>query len=386
LERRLDELADEAVTAITTEIPAYAVGTPGLASDVRAHVMAHYRAIVEVLATGVPAAPSRLGFIRAHAGRRVGQVSVGDFVHAFTLAQGLLWRALRDLPRQSQQGQVASADALLQYFEVAITLAAEVYLEYVDVQSAADERTRRDVVSDLLGGRALTAGRLSETAGRHGLSADSPAVVVSAVGAEGVLEPVALRASSRALADALRCEKPPLQVVRHDEIVLLANVAAAPAGLGGRVEQAHRRLANRGRPLTVGVSAVTHTLAGLPAAYDEAVLARTRAAAGSGLLVLADLGAFDFLTLHGDETARRLVDARLASFIQGDLEAGGLLLDTIEAYVASDLNVRKAAGRLHVHVNTAHYRLDRIAERTGLELRRLPDVMELVTAVRLLRP
>jgi DNA-binding PucR family transcriptional regulator len=40
--------------------------------------------------------------------------------------------------------------------------------------------------------------------------------------------------------------------------------------------------------------------------------------------------------------------------------------------------------RLHLHVNTAYYRLERIAERTGCYLRRLADVMELIIAIRLL--
>jgi DNA-binding PucR family transcriptional regulator len=51
--------------------------------------------------------------------------------------------------------------------------------------------------------------------------------------------------------------------------------------------------------------------------------------------------------------------------------------------VACDLNVRRAAERLHIHVNTAHYRIDRMAAKTGLDLRSIPDLMELVTAVRL---
>jgi len=41
---------------------------------------------------------------------------------------------------------------------------------------------------------------------------------------------------------------------------------------------------------------------------------------------------------------------------------------------------------LHLHVNTAYYRLERIAERTGLDLRKLPEVIDLLVAVRLLSP
>jgi DNA-binding PucR family transcriptional regulator len=48
------------------------------------------------------------------------------------------------------------------------------------------------------------------------------------------------------------------------------------------------------------------------------------------------------------------------------------------------MNAKTAAERLHLHVNTIYYRLERIAERTGCDLRRLADVMELLIAVRLL--
>ena len=53
-------------------------------------------------------------------------------------------------------------------------------------------------------------------------------------------------------------------------------------------------------------------------------------------------------------------------------------------FAESDLNAKIAAERLHLHVNTAYYRLEKIAERTGYDLRRLADVVELLIAVRLL--
>ena len=48
------------------------------------------------------------------------------------------------------------------------------------------------------------------------------------------------------------------------------------------------------------------------------------------------------------------------------------------------LNAEIAAQRLHVHVNTAYYRLERISERTGCDLRSFADLEELLIAIRLL--
>ena len=44
---------------------------------------------------------------------------------------------------------------------------------------------------------------------------------------------------------------------------------------------------------------------------------------------------------------------------------------------------KAASERLHVHVNTAHYRLGKIAERTGCDLRSISDVLELLIAINL---
>ena len=98
----------------------------------------------------------------------------------------------------------------------------------------------------------------------------------------------------------------------------------------------------------------------------------------------AHVGSDHRADLRDDETARRLIRPEVRRFVAEDVAAGGALIATLAAYAACDLNARTAARPLHLHVNTAYYRLDRIAERTGCDLRRFADVMELLIAVRLL--
>ena len=66
-----------------------------------------------------------------------------------------------------------------------------------------------------------------------------------------------------------------------------------------------------------------------------------------------------------------------------DREHGGHLIATLLAYADADLNAKAAAEALVIHPNTAHYRLGRIAEKTGTDLRRLSDVIDLLIAIRL---
>ncbi len=60
------------------------------------------------------------------------------------------------------------------------------------------------------------------------------------------------------------------------------------------------------------------------------------------------------------------------------------LVRTLLTYIAADLSIERAARELFVHPNTIRYRLRRLSTLTGLDVRRFFDLVELVTAVRLL--
>ena len=176
-----------------------------------------------------------------------------------------------------------------------------------------------------------------------------------------------------------------LAVVRQDEIVGVmplpqGGVAAAVTGL----RRSWTDLARRGVRLAMGVSTVHAGLPEVPEAYAEAQAARDGLGGSPGVLALSALSSFDYLVLRDDETARRLIRPQVRQFVADDLAADGTLITTLVEFAACDMNAKTAAERLHLHVNTAYYRLERIAMRTGCDLRRLADVMELLIAVRLL--
>lgn len=98
---------------------------------------------------------------------------------------------------------------------------------------------------------------------------------------------------------------------------------------------------------------------------------------------MSDLSAFEYLTLRPDPTASRLIAPAIQEFVAQDAEEGAPLVTTLREYIACDLNARRAADSLHIHVNTAHYRLGRIAERTGRDLRNVSDLLEILIAARL---
>ena len=75
------------------------------------------------------------------------------------------------------------------------------------------------------------------------------------------------------------------------------------------------------------------------------------------MLSLADMSAFEYLTLRNDAAARRLIAPEIEAFVAEDREHGGHLIATLLAYADADLNAKAAAEALLIHANTAHHRL-----------------------------
>jgi hypothetical protein len=62
------------------------------------------------------------------------------------------------------------------------------------------------------------------------------------------------------------------------------------------------------------------------------------------------------------------------------------LRDTVQAYIDADLSVTTAARAMSLHPDSVRYRLRRVAELTGRDPLKLTDLLELITAARLLGP
>jgi sugar diacid utilization regulator len=387
LEQRLDDIADEAVELIVAEIPAYRNADDRLRADVREHVVSHLRASLDSLSSDRDVRPEDLLFVRPHAARRAKRVPVADFVRAFYVGERVLWDAALSLAddEESRQAALAFASHLPRYFEVATTHAAEVYVEAQEQLAATGERIRRDLLEDLLAGRELEPGPRLDAARAAGLMESTPCLVISAIPREAPGEEQLLRGAVAALARATSSRVPPLAVVRRQEIVVVvASITSeAPEELARRLESAQRRLADAGLELAVGVSTVVPSRAHIPEAYREAGLVRTASGGRPGVADLASMSAFEYLTLRPDATASRLIPPAIHEFVAQDSRDGGQLIATLREYVACDLNGKRAAENLHIHVNTAHYRLARIAERTGCDLHRVADLLEILIAARL---
>jgi hypothetical protein len=386
VEASLEKLVSAATEAIWAEVPAYAASPDDqLRADVTAHIRGIFEAFLDGMRTGRAARRSDFAASPEQAARRVMQgITLADFLQAFRIGQLTLWQGVLDAAGDDAEARDAALSIvahIMRMIELGSTIAAEAYVTAQQQVLAEGDRVRRDLLEDLLARRVSPAGPKRGLLRAAGLEPDTRLLVIAAALTGDLPEGVTMRDA----AAGVTRDRRGLAVVRQDEIVGI--MPLPPGGADAAVSGLRRSwtdLARRGVRLAMGVSTVHAGLGEVPEAYAEAQTARDGLGGSPGVLALPLLSSFDYLVLRDDETARRLIRPQVRQFVADDLAAGGTLITTLVEFAACDMNAKTAAERLHLHVNTAYYRLERIAERTGCDLRRLADVMELLIAVRLL--
>jgi sugar diacid utilization regulator len=384
LTARRDETIEKGLHRIRTEIPEYrAIVDPAFVDDVRAHVTQHHDLMMRSVAEGHPPPREELSFMRARATRRVGRIPLAAFMQAFRIYQEEFWDALL-ASAESEAARLSAMEAagtIIRYINLAAAEAADVYLEAERLLHAQGERVRRDLLEDLLAGRLPAPGPKLTAARDAGLGAEC--ILIAAHPVAPAVDERSLRSVAVALTRAVGSAVAPLAVVRHDEVVVVTSVDRPIEALIESVESAQAQLASERIALAIGVSTLHDGLERMPDAYGEAMSALERVRATGGVVALPALSAFDCLALFGAETSRRRLPPKVRQFVQDDLAEDGVLTTTLLEYVAADFNTKVAAERLFVHPNTARYRLGRIEERTGCDLRHVADVLDLLIALRI---
>ncbi|PTH90365.1 transcriptional regulator [Streptomyces sp. A244] len=378
-------LAEAALEAMRAEIPGYAaLVDERLLADVVAHVTEAVDVLSVSLARDRPVTDDDVAFVRPHAARRARQgMPLVDFMHALRIAHRVMWEAIADWAVHTTGRRDVALEAcglVMELINRGSTVAARAYLDEEQFLAVEGDRVRRD----LLAGREPAPGPRLTAATKAGLHPDTPCAVVVAVPVGPVSDAYGFRSAASLLGQAAGDPVRALTVLRQDEIVIVRALRDSTRRVSGEpVRTVWRTLAEQGTRLAVGISTRYDTVADLGKAYHEAVSALGMLPPEGGVICLSDLSVLDYLTLRADETAARIVPTALRTFVTEDSRAEGILIRTVEAYAANDLNVKAAAQRLGVHINTAHHRLARVEERTGCDLRRLADLQELLIAIRL---
>ncbi|HZR96053.1 MAG TPA: GAF domain-containing protein [Gaiellaceae bacterium] len=212
---------------------------------------------------------------------------------------------------------------------------------------------------------------LEATAARLGFELERPHLVVAATRVDDAFERSLAAVARGALVD------------RRDGR-LRAIVPVGPAGGAALVAE----LARIATPALAGVSSVCVGAEALGHGFEEAEHALLGAAAtqtAGGVVAYDDLGAHKYLLrIARESSARDATIEAVEQLAEYDRERGASLLVTLEEFLRRRGNISATSDVLYVHPNTLRQRLRRIADLTGIDLRR-DDWLMVEIAVKLVR-
>jgi hypothetical protein len=373
---------------IVGDIPEYRSAGAEVVDDLEAGAAATAAVLSRTLATGRPLLREDVAFVRRLAARRVHTgIELEVFLHAYRAAFLAYWDACAEEVARldvTRDATLSLARAALEAMDFITTQAAEAYLREDNQVRARSGRAERDLVERLLGGDTVEDRRRHPAA--PGL--DPAAALICAVARiehSPLPADVALQHVQNALETALAAGRArPLMPIRHGEIVVLASGASSGARLPSL--RAARTVVADEHAIDVrfGVSMPAAGFAGVRNAYREAVLALSHTTNARPIIPLDALSALESVLVGVSATARAVLaaQARELAALPGDDRA--MILATVRALAASDLNVKRAAQQLHVHPNTVRYRQQRIAATTGHDPRTFAGLADLFCVVELL--
>lgn len=191
-----------------------------------------------------------------------------------------------------------------------------------------------------------------------------------------------------------RERRPAVLTMRDGNVVVIESTAASQKRGGDRTWRALEAAAGRLVRLAPEWRAVyaleddLTELAQLATAYQEAMLAieiRHRLGKHDEVFRVRSLGAFRLIVraASGPE-AVELCKRTLGPVFENDRKHGFALLNTFRAYLDCGASPKATAAALGVHPHTVEYRLGRLQELAGLDLRRNEDRLTLELALRVL--
>ncbi|MCQ4208256.1 helix-turn-helix domain-containing protein [Streptomyces longispororuber] len=141
-----------------------------------------------------------------------------------------------------------------------------------------------------------------------------------------------------------------------------------------------------GAPLSAGAGAPALEPGQLHAALAQARYARAaadrQAPAAGRVASVEELTSLDSLLSGVPDEVRRIFSATvLGPLAHQDTASHRMLLETLEAFLAHNCSWARTAEALHLHVNTVHYRIDRVQAVTGRDLTRLDHKLDLRAAL-----
>ena len=286
-----------------------------------------------------------------------------DLLHAYRLGGRIGWNALEEaaLP-QERPSLLHGAELLLDYIDQVSAAVSQAYLEERQHLVSEEERQLRNLLDALVAGGTLPA-ELRALAEHLGL----PLTDRYRPFAAAVREAPARRHSE--LASALR---------GHGILALTEGVRVAGLAPDGDT----LLTATLGSDVVVALAPPTARATLATALDDVRLLADLGRRLGRTGTVAVDELLAELLLASAPRVAGALRHRVLGPLEDGRSQRAADLLETLSAYLDTNLDRRRTARRLHVHPNTLDYRLRQVRELTGLDVHRPQDLVLVALALR----
>lgn len=241
------------------------------------------------------------------------------------------------------------------------------------IEQLTEKNLIKDFFEELAGGRPR--GDLEGRAIRLGCDLTRPHVVLVAEPADDALE-----RALRLAAPASLCDR------REHSLRVLVNLSTTSSdSFLERLRRIHGDLAE---PVSVGVSSVCEgesTFADGFAEAQQALLGTAVLQGEPAVLSYEDLGAYKYLLRIAVEGGiRDATVAAVSRLAEYDAQRGSQLVLTLEEFLRRHGNISATSEALFVHPNTLRQRLRRIAELSGLDLRK-DDWLMIEIAVKMVK-
>jgi len=365
-----DEVARCAARIIHEEEPQYVdlMTLDELAHAVRPNIIGLVESVM-VNETSLLAAPRRTGRERAQA-----RVPLTMVLHAYRLTSLHIWDRLVQLCGEepgTSRALLDSASALWSAVDVYAQELAAAYRDVETEQLLRDARVREAALASLFSGVSTTGQGIADVAGALGLPKVGRFAVVAVASRQTDPERGATNAA-RALASmgvrsAWRSES-------DSEVGLVALTRSFRAD----------RLMGYLTSLTVGrvgMSEAFEAILDTPHAAKQAQLARDAATPGENVVMRFEDARVATLVAATPDLAAGLAQHVLAGVLEQSEEEQQLLVATLRAWYDAEGSAAEAARLLHCHANTVRYRLAKVTQLTGRDLRVPNDVVHLYLAL-----
>ncbi|MFD6187524.1 helix-turn-helix domain-containing protein [Streptomyces goshikiensis] len=255
---------------------------------------------------------------------------------------------------------------------------AEVFAQYRDGQArrvAAARAAGQQLIGVLSGDGPADPGALEEALGAAGLPAGGPYRVLAATSGDALAEALGHLgdAARYAVGDsaAVLYEDPDAET---DVTGLLRSVWPLLQACGASAPDAGPDTA-----LRLGAGSAASGAEGLRASLSQARFALTAADPEVPVRGVEQLDTLAELLAGVPREVRTVFGTRTLGAL-GD----GMLRETLEVFLAHNCSWTRTAEALHLHVNTVHYRIERVETLTGRDLSRLDHKLDLYAALRCL--